>query len=918
MIAQDHAVEFIGRQDELECVKRLFDAGAAAVLCVRGPGGIGKTRFLQEIVAVAHAVGNTLVTEVLDFDMLHLHVGDSLLRAVAAQFGRQDDHFAAYWKALEQLAGEEQRQDALSDEIMLLQEKALQVFEECYKELARGRRLLILLDTLEKALGADVEAEIVRLVNMVAATETLIVLSGRSERVEEDWQRLLRRVEGVPFQLMELPPLDEAESLRYVDEKEQALHIAIAPAIRLKLVRFAGGWPMLIDLVCEWVARDLLPAWLIEAPVEQLAELAREQREEIEASLVQPIHALPTTLNRIVLYMAHVYPLREQIWSSLLEVDSDEHATLSAELQRLVFVKVLPDGSYTLHDEMRRMVEKYVWDDIDRAHALRTSISTRMTAYYAEQAQRLHAQLERRTGEAVDLPLAGAILSKELEQQYWLCRAQQLRHQCQSDIEQGYSLFEELFAAADRQHQWRQWEALIEQIWPFKELLDATRQYSVEIKRINYLLSGERLSATDSTRAMLLAMRERFDDDGHRTVEMLSKLFSLMNQAGRFAEAVSYVQEALAICERKLPDLVAQFNNNLGQAYRSLGELELARQAYREALKQPPQLEEALSDVYNNLGFVECLLGEYNRARVHCEDALETRKDLLWRSQRTDERNRLELKIGLSYSTLSDLCRFTGDYGEARRWIELAIDKFEAKRSRRKQATAYTKLGAILSNTARDAEDYARAEAILKKALDLGGGKEEPHALHVLGCVYRDQGELDRALELFQKSEQRAQAQHTPPATINNLLAMADIAFRRWQEHHEPQYREQMLALVAELEAVSRENVRLFHHYARMERLLGDLAFEEERYDDALKLYARAFGRLGGRRGGYGRRTFADELVDLGARIERLPPLTALAWCSYLEQQWSDPQQNALEPDELLRQLSAFRRSSRRRLARSQ
>jgi hypothetical protein len=53
--------------------------------------------------------------------------------------------------------------------------------------------------------------------------------------------------------------------------------------------------------------------------------------------------------------------------------------------------------------------------------------------------------------------------------------------------------------------------------------------------------------------------------------------------------------------------------------------------------------------------------------------------------------------------------------------------------------------------------------------------------------------------------------------------------------------------------------------------VLADLAYEEQRYDEALDLYAKAYLLLGGRKAGYGKRTFDDELQELARRIERLP-----------------------------------------------
>lgn len=144
----------------------------------------------------------------------------------------------------------------------------------------------------------------------------------------------------------------------------------------------------------------------------------------------------------------------------------------------------------------------------------------------------------------------------------------------------------------------------------------------------------------------------------------------------------------------------------------------------------------------NNLGFVKCLRGVYNAAWVHCKKARKMRRALLEQSRNPDEQVEIQKRIGLSYSTLGDISRFTGQYEQALDWLNQAVETFEATGDRAKLALVYTKLGATLSTSAQDEKDYLLAEAVLKKALSLGANKEEAHTLHVLGCVYRDQGNL--------------------------------------------------------------------------------------------------------------------------------------------------------------------------------
>ena len=68
-------IPFIGRQGQLDYVYQLLArVGTRDVICVGGPGGIGKTRLLQEIAARYSEVPQLSTVGILDFDLLHLRV----------------------------------------------------------------------------------------------------------------------------------------------------------------------------------------------------------------------------------------------------------------------------------------------------------------------------------------------------------------------------------------------------------------------------------------------------------------------------------------------------------------------------------------------------------------------------------------------------------------------------------------------------------------------------------------------------------------------------------------------------------------------------------------------------------------------------------------------------------------------------
>jgi hypothetical protein len=165
-------------------------------------------------------------------------------------------------------------------------------------------------------------------------------------------------------------------------------------------------------------------------------------------------------------------------------------------------------------------------------------------------------------------------------------------------------------------------------------------------------------------------------------------------------------------------------------------------------------------------------------------------------------------------------------------------------------------------------------------------------------------GDLDEALCWFARSDAQGGQQFDVWVHVNNLVGAAEIYFRKWQQETRPElraeYQDHILESVTRLRQEAAKGYTLSHHTGRMAHVLGDLAYEEGRLDEALDHYAQAYSLLGGRYAGYGRRTLHDELGALARRIDDLPPERAIAWCDYLERVWSDTTRDIRNREDLL------------------
>jgi hypothetical protein len=132
----------------------------------------------------------------------------------------------------------------------------------------------------------------------------------------------------------------------------------------------------------------------------------------------------------------------------------DENAQkLFNEAINCVFVKLLPGDYITLHDEMRRLVNKYVWPEVDSDSERRRWYSGLALEYLSGESKKLtqkiddHRKQLRAVGEKesyTDKTLELSLEIQELEEHSWILREQQMDHTLVTNLNEGVKIFETL------------------------------------------------------------------------------------------------------------------------------------------------------------------------------------------------------------------------------------------------------------------------------------------------------------------------------------------------------------------------------------------------------------------------------------------------------------------------------------------
>jgi tetratricopeptide (TPR) repeat protein len=593
-------------------------------------------------------------------------------------------------------------------------------------------------------------------------------------------------------------------------------------------------------------------------------------------------------------FIAHLLPPYETAAKVLYE-----------EANQQVFIKTLPNGRIALHDEMRRLINTYVWPEVDLDGDRRRREARRAANYLTQELKEIRAQIQRLKQEPLTIRVEQQI--DALERAFWTLELDRVRYTLESDWQEGVHTFAEVFDRAGLDVRAPLLHIVGERVEQARRRgsYDRETRYIYEIRLIKQKLRSLDL---EEGRHLIESLRADYTEPRYQ-LDILTRMGNYYMHLGNLVEAAEQFQEALKVCEEHpaVSHWTARILDTLGLVNRRLGLLERATRYHEQALEEYQKAQvmdkAQLAAILNNICHSHALQGQYESAQSYCEESLKIREDL-----------GVEQAIGASHSTIGELYRNRGDYERALSHYNEALRIFEPQNDPVWLARLYSFRGAVY----RLLDNLEQAERDLRHSIEFNVQTEMPWEYHVLGCVLWNKNLLDEALHHFEKSMQLARAVHDVRTQFNNLVGIAEVTYTKWKASgmQDARLRDRILRCAGELEALIEAGYDFTHHYGRMQRVLGDLAFEEQRYDDALAIYAQAYALLSRREGGYGRRTFNDELQMLARRIDYLAqdhPELSIQWCQYLREQWKDESLPILHRQRLVAMCDVREISIRRR-----
>ncbi|MBN1813687.1 MAG: tetratricopeptide repeat protein [Anaerolineae bacterium] len=828
-------VAFIGREAEIQHIDDMISAwGKRRVLFIQGDGGVGKTRLLHEIPdRCADHPGIVLtVTDVLTFDDRNLHLPENLRYRLAEELGK--DAFQPYCTQLI----DQQRSigPGLSrEQLEQRQEKTLEAFNACLREMLSEQRGVILLDTTDALEEGDSAWEYIAADLALQPCNMLLVIAGRN--TEKLYNRLQPQI-GKDAQLFKLSPLTPEDSERYLLARQDQLHCTIDRELAKKIIFLAQGRPILIDLAVDWLAHELPLSWLMEESLKTIKALPlaeiEARRAEFELNLVRRVLDLRTPIDRLLLALTHAYPVNQPLAAELLGLDEEETDDLLEEVQSYISVKQLPGGWFTLHDEVRRLLEE-VEQQVDPEGIRKKKDNASAAAYFENRVEALKKELQaldqqERAAEAqgqIERRNELIIRLTEIDREYWLAAGQWLHHKVRVSPEDGMTIFIQLFEEATNAYRFAVRDGFIRQLDLVRRQLTPHQQYELDIRRVKDMLDRGEYHEGKKVLLAMLDHTERFKPA--QQIDMYIQLGNLEIRLGDFRAGLDNFEKAVGLSgQHALETEQMMALNALGWGNRLVGRFERAMKHYAEALELSVELGDRKREAWilNNMAFATGRQGLHKEALGLCDQALE-----VWKEVNFDR------GLGAVHEVYGEVYVLSSDFDKALEHYRLALDVFEPANDQEWLSRVYAGCGLAY----RLAGDLESAEEALQKALSINVEKDKTMILHRLGHVYLERGQIDEAERYFSQSYDLCKVVADADLELNNLSDLAEIALRRKQYRRLEEFAEKFRTYQAHWPGVNFPRA-----CGTLLKTLGDMALcaTPDDVDNAWGYYKQAFPLL--------------------------------------------------------------------------
>jgi tetratricopeptide (TPR) repeat protein len=375
--------QIIGRQELLKDIRSAIRnrSGRSHVFYIVAPGGIGKTRLLEEVGVIQRDITERPFRWSGIVDLYHTsnHSPGGLRQSIIDGLDPGNHYFHEY-RTLRQDFELKRADGVANTQLQKLQLQLDEVFLWNYESLASQQRIVLCFDTLELL---QYESDIVQALCQVQEVETIIknwlleqisqlpntvtLLAGRPRPLFESQLAQSFADTSQTFHAAHLEALTEPETQAYLTAmRAQRSELAgiLSEVVERQIFQITGGRPIYLTLLIDLLLYDGGIGGIFPFPID-LAAATDEQ--EVARRLVERLIDLPGPAGEIIYYLLYA---RKGLDADLLHYLVGERWSASEiqdnllHMREFAFVKFRRDTRQLfLHDEVYDLFDRYFRDD---------------------------------------------------------------------------------------------------------------------------------------------------------------------------------------------------------------------------------------------------------------------------------------------------------------------------------------------------------------------------------------------------------------------------------------------------------------------------------------------------------------------------------------------------------------------------
>jgi tetratricopeptide (TPR) repeat protein len=841
------------------------------LISIQAPGGMGKTRLLYEL--KARVTDPSKLVTFHDLALSHSRIPLRMESEIVREKNAVEETFWATIAAYENMQGHSQTASVAS-----ILDAGSEAFARALCK--SGQRLIVLIDTVD--LPVSTSASLRRLLgtSLTRLDDIFVILAGRDSH-----ELALEMTRGYEIELLDLPGLDVAPASGFFRG------LGVDSVTTRQLVDLAGGRPVLLGLAAEWMESGVpLPHQLVAQARAAGDNLASEDKANqnrlsanFEESLVLRLLDLRGEIDVPLLEMArtpfrYTTSLAAYLHGGTVQA---EDTSLQA-VARQFYVKTPAPGLVALHDEMRSLINKYVWPIVDPLGTERKHLDLKIAAWYEDELQKLNSTVVdfksyAITNDALAIESSNQI-SMKAERQFFL-----LRHN------PGYNALgylQELKGAIEL-GQIAYAGLLIEMCRELRSGMSIDNLVELGCIEAEWLRLIGRRQASRYTLEQILALR------GIGTSTRLQALLALvrsMKETGDAPAAKTLIDEARALARTMPIEEQARIDLADGERLLSLGLVSEALEKFRVvlALRSDSDATSVTTQAADRAAYASSILGQRDQAEQLARYAINQRQQDSYLTEASASR-----------CTLASIYRDGSRFEDAISEYGKAIDYFYEAGDPYWQATALMERGLChllqyeeiwydqsASNNSLDKTSARPSLAAAGTDLSLSvefcytyNREELPKAVHELGHVYWERGDSAKAKELWNDSLKVSLEAGNLRYVLENLIGMCELDIEAGRYNNALHWRREVNPY--------RERTRKSHAllWSRLRKLEAQAQFHVGDLDLALEGFSEAMPELA-QHGGWGRYKLEFELATLGNLIYSLPSSEARMWLNRLTVAW--------------------------------